>query len=104
MAQTSCRSGASKPGLRSSGKKDVKVSLTWPELKIRSWLRVDMEKEPEEWMLSSAIACDAALHICHPPTDTVLQEKTVIHINVFIESDRPANCKGMTFNSRNRPT
>jgi len=58
------------------------------------WLRLEWEQEPQEWMREAAIAFHSALHYCNAPDDKDVHNRTVIHIRVFEESERPQNCKG----------
>jgi len=72
----------------------ISDGLKWPKASVESWLRVEWEQQPEEWMLRAAIAFDTALHTCAAPDNTDLKDTTVIHICVFKESERQQNCKG----------
>jgi len=58
------------------------------------WLRLEWGQEPQEWMHEAAIAFHSALHYCNAPDDKDVHNRTVIHIRVFEESERPQNCKG----------
>jgi len=63
---------------------------------MQSWVRVEWEVEPEEWMMSAAIAFDAALQICNTPDGFDLSDKTVVRVSVFKESERQARKRGTT--------
>jgi len=47
-------------------------------------------------MWNAALAFDASLHISSPPDGTECQDKIVVHVSTFKESERPASCKGVT--------
>jgi len=72
----------------------ITEKLKWPEIPVESWLCVEWEKDPEEWMYNAALAFDSALHNCNAPDHTDLGDKTVVYIKVFKESERPGLCKG----------
>jgi len=61
---------------------------------LTQWLRIEWEKDPEEWMREAAIAFHSALHYCQRPDDKDVHDRTVIHVRVFKESERPQNCNG----------
>jgi len=81
-------------GVAESVVQKVSDAVKWPKASVESWLRVEWEQQPEEWMLRAAIAFDTALHTCAAPDNTDLKDTTVIHICVFKESERQQNCKG----------
>jgi len=80
--------------LLAGNKGSIKSNPKWDKEGLDEWLRIEWQKKPEEWMLDAAIAFDAAMHHCSAPDDMDVKDRTVIHIRVFKESERPQNCNG----------